>query len=576
MKKTALSWLYRVPGRKKLYVLVAMLVQTLDSGSGVLYALLLRQVVDSAVAGSREGFVRAAAEIVALVCLQQLLRAFSRYFNERGRSSMENCFKQRLFSMLLRRDYASVSAVHSGEWLNRLTNDAVVVANSYIEMLPGLVGMAVKLVSAVAMIIVLDARFAALVLPIGAGLLLMTYLFRRRLKAMHKAIQESDGRLRIFLQERIGSMMILRAFAAEEQSEREAARRMGEHQAARLRRVRFSTLCNLGFGLAIHGMYLFAVIYCGYGILQGTLSFGTLTAMTALVAQLQAPFSSLSGYLPRFYAMTASAERLMEIERFEGESPALPAPPEAVLDYYARDFAALGLREASFTYYPAAEALSALSKENVPVTISALTLRIGKGEYVAFTGQSGCGKSTVLKLLMSLYRLDAGERLLYDRDGTSRPLGASQRRLFAYVPQGNHLMSGTLREVVAFAAPEAAGDDARLWRALRIACAEDFVRELEQGLDTLLGERGTGLSEGQMQRLAIARALFSESPILLLDEATSALDSETERQLLENLRSMTDKTVVIVTHRPAALEICDRVLLFTEGGVEERKSKSEK
>ena len=268
MKKNALSWLYRVPGRKKLYVLVAMLVQTLDSAAGVLYALLLREVVDSAVAGSREGFVRAAAEIVALVCLQQLLRAFSRYFNERGRSSMENCFKQRLFSMLLRRDYASVSAVHSAEWLNRLTNDAVIVANSYIEMLPGLVGMAVKLVSAVAMIIVLDARFAALVLPIGAGLLLMTYLFRRRLKALHKTIQEADGRLRVFLQERIGSMMILRAFAAEEQSEREAARRMGEHQAARLRRIRFSTLCNLGFGLAIQGMYLFAVIYCGYGILR--------------------------------------------------------------------------------------------------------------------------------------------------------------------------------------------------------------------------------------------------------------------------------------------------------------------
>lgn len=571
MKKPVLSWLWAVPGSKKLYVLALIFTQSFDSAAGVLYALLLRAVVDGAVAGSRTAFRLAAAETVALVLCQQLMRAVARWLYERARSDMENCFKLRLFENLLRRDYAMVSAVHSGEWLNRLTNDAVVVANGIVEMLPGLIGMLVKLLSAVAMIVVLEARFAALVLPVGLGLVLLTYGFRRRLKTMHKAIQEKDGALRIFLQERLGSMMILRAFAAEEQSAREAAARMGAHKAARLRRIRFSALCSLGFGLAINGMYLFAVIYCGYGILTGALSFGTLTAMTALISQLQAPFSSLSGYLPRFYAMTASAERLMEIETFgeDAEEPAASLP--ALRDYYAAAFAALGLEGASFTYYPAAEGLAALSKENAPVTIRKLSLRVGRGEYVAFTGHSGCGKSTVLKLLMSLYRLDEGERLLFDKDGTSRPLTARERRLFAYVPQGNQLMSGTLREAVAFAEPEAAADDARLWRALRIACAEDFVRELEDGLDTRLGERGTGLSEGQMQRLAIARAIFSDSPILLLDEATSALDGETERRLLENLRSMTDRTVVIVTHRPAALDICDRVLLFTEEGVLETK-----
>jgi ATP-binding cassette subfamily B protein len=139
--------------------------------------------------------------------------------------------------------------------------------------------------------------------------------------------------------------------------------------------------------------------------------------------------------------------------------------------------------------------------------------------------------------------------------------------LFAYVPQGNALMNGTIREVVSFADPDAAYDEARLKRALQIACAEEFVSELSDGADTLLGERGTGLSEGQMQRLSIARAIFSGSPVLLLDEATSALDADTEKQLLTNLRAMTDKTVVIVTHRPAALTICDRVLDFTENGV---------
>ena len=183
---------------------------------------------------------------------------------------------------------------------------------------------------------------------------------------------------------------------------------------------------------------------------------------------------------------------------------------------------------------------------------------IRKGEYVAFCGPSGCGKSTVLKLLMCMYDLDEGERYVAGKGGEVS-LTRGWRGLFSYVPQGNQLMSGTIREVVTF------GDEAqeeRIWQALRISCADSFIRELPEGLDTQLGERGAGLSEGQMQRIAIARAVFSDRPILLLDEATSALDEATEAAVLDNLRAMTDKTVIIVTHRPKALEITDKIIHF--------------
>ena len=181
---------------------------------------------------------------------------------------------------------------------------------------------------------------------------------------------------------------------------------------------------------------------------------------------------------------------------------------------------------------------------------------IRRGEYIALIGPSGCGKSTVLKLLMCLYTPESGTRTI---DGA--PLEAHCRGLFAYVPQGNQLMSGTIREVLTFGDAGQMREDARLWEALRIACAEDFVREeLPDGLDTVLGERGAGLSEGQMQRIAIARAVYSGYPVLLLDEATSALDGPTEKKVLENLRAMTDRTVLIVTHRPMALQMTDRVL----------------
>ncbi len=569
MKNTALRWLWDVPGKKKLNVFALTLVQALHGASGVLAALLLREVVDAAAGHDAAGFRRYLAFLIGLALAQLSLRAVIRWLTELSESTLENSFKGRLMDTLLRRDFLRVSAVHSGRWLNRLTNDAKVAAEAYVEILPGLAGMAVKLIFALVMILVLEPRFAAILIPGGAALILFTWLFRRKLKSLHKRIQEADGRLRVFLQERIGSLLVIRSFAAEEQTRRETERKMGEHQKARMRRSRFSNLANFGFGAAMSGMYLMGVGWCGYGILTGTVSFGTLTAVTQLITQIQAPFANITGYLPRYYAMLASAERLMEAEAFAGDDEEAK-PLDELTNTYENQLASIGLEDASFTYYPAAEGAEEVGKEDMPVVLEHLSLEIRKGETVAFTGRSGCGKSTALKLLMCVYLPDGGKRYYTDKTGSKQDLTAAYRRLFAYVPQGNALMNGTIREVVSFAAPEAAHDETRLREALQIACADKFVSELPDGADTLLGERGTGLSEGQMQRLSVARALFSGSPILLLDEATSALDAETENRLLENLRAMTDKTVVIVTHRAAALTICDRVLEFTEDGVRSR------
>ena len=565
----AVRWLFTVTGKKKLNILWLMIVQSLHGASGVLYALLLRSIVDNAVDGNRDSFYFYIVLIVLLVLVQVLMRAVIRWLEEFSRASLENLFKERLMHGILTKDFSTVSAVHSGEWLNRLTSDTVVVAQNSVEILPGLAGMVVKMISAVIMLTVLDYRFAVILVPVGAVLLFATYGFRKILKKMHKNIQERDGKLRVFMQERIGSMMMLRSFAAEKQTEEEAVSRMNEHRDARMKRLRFSNLCNIFFQGGMQGMYVGGVIYCGFGILTGTISYGTLTAVTQLISQIQSPFANITGYLPKFYAMTASAERLMEIEQFENDCDEPACSSEKINRYYSMKLEAFGLKNAEFTYYPAVESVKDLSKENQPVVLKDISVEIRKGDYVAFTGHSGCGKSTVLKLLMSIYKLDGGERYLSDSEGT-HTLSAEWRRLFAYVPQGNQLMSGTIRDIVSFADKENRDDDERIENALRIACADEFVAGLENGADTVLGERGTGLSEGQMQRIAIARAVFSGCPVLLLDEATSALDEQTERKVLENLKTMTDKTVVIVTHRPAALDICDRILQFTENGVIEK------
>ena len=496
MKHNAIKWLWHVSGRKKLYVLSLIIAELLHGGSGVFYALCLRGIVDEATAKNTAGFWKYAVLTLLLVLGQLLCRVFTRYMEEKSRASFENLFKKRLLNNILYKDFAAVSAVHSGEWLNRLTSDCMVVANHVVDILPGLCGMAVKLVSACIMITILDARFAALIVPAGIVILVMATVFRKRIKKLHKRIQEKDGKLRIFLQERLGSLMMIRSFAAEQQTMAAADDHLNAHMSARMRKNHFSNACNFAFQSGMQGMYVLGVCYCGYGILTGAISYGTLTAITQLISQIQSPFANISGYFPKFYAMTASAERLMDIETFEQDCTQTPKSLDEILKFYQNDLTEIGLDDVSFTYYPASEKVTKLSKDAMPVVLQNLSLSVKKGEYAAFTGHSGCGKSTILKLLMCIYKPDAGQRYVKSQNGETQDLNAAWHRLFAYVPQGNQLMSGTIREIVTFADRSAMHDDERIRKALAIACADEFVNDLENGLDTLLGERGTGLSEG--------------------------------------------------------------------------------
>ena len=555
------KWLYDIADTKKRYVVVLIMLQTLLSVSSVIYALLLRNAIDEAVAKNRDGFFLYVEIIIGVVVLQIMIRALDRYLEEYLRTSIENACKEVVFRNILQKDYESVTNQHSAEWMNRLTSDTTVCANGIVEILPRLIALVVKMVSAFAMIIVLEPNFVWILVPGGLFALILTYVFRKVLKKLHKEVQEKDGKLRVLLQDHISSLLVLKAFAVEEQSEQEAFEKMREHQKARLKRINFSNICNTGFAVAMNAIYLIGGVgYCGYGILMGTVSYGTFTAMLQLIGQIQSPFANITGFLPRYYAMLASAERLMEVETFGNDCEQGVKELLEVQDFYKNTFKSIEFEKVGFTYHPSDGC------EDVSVVLKQLDLSICKGDYVALTGQSGCGKSTVLKLLLSLYDIDEGARYLVG-DKRNFELTSEWRRLFSYVPQGNHLMSGTIRELVSFSNKRYMQDDERIRKSLEIACAWEFVDELENKMDTLLGEKGQGLSEGQMQRLAIARAVFSNNPIMLLDEATSALDEATECMVLDNLKKMTDKTVVIVTHRMKALEICNKVAHFSEQGV---------
>lgn len=537
-----LKYISKVSGKNKIHIVTLLLVQIILGASSVFYALLLREVIDHAIDKDSAAMSRSMILLVLLVAFQIALRAVVRFLREYSAAVYENAFKQRLFSVLLSKDFSSVNALHSGEWLNRLTSDTQVIAEGMSSILPGIAEMFTKMVGAAVMIIVMEPRFGMILIPGGLIMAALTNVFRKQLKRLHKKVQESDGRLRMFMQEHLESLVIIKTYGREEKSTVQAKDKMAEHKHARMNKNHFSNVCNIGFATAMNGAYVLGVIYGAFGIYSGTVTYGTLTALLQLISQIQSPFANITGYLPKYYAMIASAERIMEAERFTDDSPDKK-------ELATIDFSEFGFKDASFSYVED-------GKEDT-VVFERFDFTVSKEEFVAFTGASGCGKSTVLKLLMSLYPLISGKRYIVCGN-EQKELDSSYRSLFAYVPQGNLLMSGSIRDIVTYAA----GDECDIDQALEIACASEFITELPDGVDTELGEKGNGLSEGQMQRLAIARAICSGRPVLLLDEATSALDEQTEKKLLMNLKAMTDKTVIIVTHRPAALAVCDREIRF--------------
>lgn len=550
VKNPAMSWIFGVSGKLKLGVLLLVLLNSAISISAVAFALVLREAIDGAVSGNKMVFLKFVI-ILGLIMLGQIAaRGVIRFLDEYVRSGMENVIKTRLYETILSRKYSAITAFHTGELLNRITNDAVVVADGFVQIIPGIIAMLVKLAGAAAVLFMLDYRFSIIFFAGGGLVLIFTTLFRRVMKKLHKDVQAADGVLRSYLSENLGSLMVLKTFGAERKSIDTSKQYMDKHRFMRMKRNRFSNICNVGFGLVMNGGYIFGLCWCSFGILHGSITYGTLSAVLQLVDQLWAPLANMTGYLPKFYGMLSSAERCMELETLEEEHVESQFSRDYCRELY-KDMTAIECKNITFRYE------DDIILENADISI-------GKGELITIMGNSGAGKSTLLKLLLAIYEPEKGT-LEIKTEKESYALTERYRKMFAYVPQGNFLMSGNVTSAIASLDDTSADVDMDKVKAVaHIACADTFVEKLEHGYDTLIGERGMGISEGQAQRLAIARALYTDAPVLLLDEATSALDEQIEKKVLKNIRELTDKTVIIVSHRKAVLEVCDRCVVLED------------
>lgn len=555
-----IRWILRRSRTQFAPMAVLLLVNMLLAFLAVAFALLCREILDSVGGASKElsRMLTFAGFLLGLILVQFLLQFISRSLLERIKGRLDISFKSSLFSSILRKSYGAVTGYHSGELLNRLVNDVTVVTDGITTLLPGLVSMITRLGSAFAALVVLDRMFAGIFLAGGLLLFFLTRLFRSMLKQLHKRVQEADGKVRSFLQEALANLLMLKAFSIEEKTQQKARQLQEDHFLARMKQRTVNVAANSGIGLLFEAGYLFSLVFCAYKLFLGTMTFGTLTAILQLVNQVQSPFVGLSGLMPKYYAALASAERIMEIEAMaeEGGGPETAADPTHA-----------GMPDPSSIY----DSLEAIVFSHVtfaypgcPAVLRDVSFSIKRNEFLAVTGLSGIGKSTVLKLLLGVYPVGSGE-VFFQTTGGRIPVSWQTRGLFAYVPQGNFMMSGTIRENLLFVRGDASEEE--LQQALRISCAADFVKALPDGLETCMNEKGGGLSEGQVQRLAIARAILSKAPILLLDEVTSALDEETEASLLKNLKALSDITCIIISHKKAAVDLCDKTLTIREGSV---------
>ena len=552
-KKAPLFWFLRRVRRRVPALVVLTAAHVGQALLAVAFALGTRGVIDSAVAGDRAAFVRAClvqAGIIAgiLICL-----TVYRHLKDRLSADLDRDWKATLLHGLLHGEYEAVSAYHSGELINRLNNDVRVANEGLLNALPSAASMVVKLVAALAVLAAMEPKFALILVAAGAVVVLATGLLRRRLKGLNKQVSASDGKVSGFLQETLEKLLMVQAMDVSAEMERRADRLMAERYQLQRKRKNVSLFANTGVSLLSYAAGFAALVWCAFKLLHGQMSFGSLTAVTQLVSQLQAPFVNLSGIIPQYIAMTAAAERLMELEQVCGAAEDIKADTPVLYE----SMMALKAESLTFSY-------------DRDVVLREGSFALPKGSFAVITGPSGVGKSTLLKLMLGVFRPEGGS-LFAQTAGGKVALDRSTRGLFAYVPQGNLLLSGTLRENLTITKPDAT--DEELAQAVFTTAMEDYVAQLPEGLDTVLGENAAGLSEGQAQRLAIARAVLSGAPVLLLDEITSALDEETERSVLTRIRALPERTCIAVTHRPAALELADVELKVSETSIQTVKLK---
>ena len=542
-----ISWIYRkIKKRVPSLVFLAFLYMAV-AYAGVQFALITKSLVNSALSGNYDSLKSCAALLIGLTVFRISANILAQYLTVNVQEHLERDFKRSILHTVLRTDYSAISRHHSGDLIQRLDGDAATVYQAVMMICSGLSSIVISLVSAVTALLQTAPKFT---LIFGCAAILTSstaLLFRRILKQINKDNSAANGRVSGFLHEAISKLMVVQALDVAQEVEKRTDQVLDDRWTVRHRQRNIQLLSRFGMSIVSYASYLVTMIWCGFQLIQGHITPGDLTSMTALVSTVQSSATSLPMMLPRLFAVSAACDRIMELEALPSQTDPDKDAARAIYD--------------DLTGFTADDLTFAYDRDPVMKNVS---LTVPKGGLTVIVGPSGIGKSTLLKLLLGLYRPNSGS-LVIDTPNGPIPVDRGTRSLFSYAPQGNFLLSGTLRENLTFTNPHATDEEIRA--ALYASAMDEYVATLPKGLETVLQENGAGLSEGQAQRLSLARAILSGAPVLLLDEVTSALDAATEQIVLERITALPGKTCIAVTHRPAALELASHVIEVSEAGM---------
>lgn len=513
---------------------VSCVLGLMEVALSLAFVLFSKKVVDIATGVSDAPFSRCVIIFVSVMLAQIAVRVASRYWEGYVEVRTRNSTRSAVFAKVMRSIWSGKEKLHSGDTVNRLEEDIRVVVDFLVCALPQIFVTICQMLAASILLFSLSSELGWILIFIMPVAVIGSRLYFRKMRSITMEIRKGDSRVQEHMQESIQHRMVVRTMGSTDDVIDSLDGIQDEVQAKTITRLNYSAISRAFLQLGFFAGYAAAFVWSVYGIKEGVVTYGLMTAFLQLVGQVQRPVANLTQQIPAFIRALSSEDRLLELSSLEqeqgGEDILLEGAPGIIL------------RDLSFSY-----------EDSGSEVISNLDFDFKPGSFTAITGPTGAGKSTLVKIILSLLKPDRGSVELYE---PRTPVSASTLCNFMYVPQGNSLMSGTIRQNLLLAAPDAS--EGRLWKVLDDAEA-GFVRDLPAGLDTVCAEVGAGLSEGQAQRIAIARALLRPGGILVLDEATSALDADTENSLLGNIAREYKgrKTILCITHRPAASVFAD-------------------
>ena len=529
-------------------MLVLVVVGTTASLSAVFIALESKKLFDSAQYGRIDPLIRSGLVIIGIVLMQTIIQSIMTIYSAKITTSLSNSLRQKLFEKLSRTQWLDFTKFHTGDLLTRITSDIEAVVNGVTSVIPEMISMVFSICASITVLIVFDPLLALFAFILGPLSIVFMRLFSRKLSEYYLRIQETESESRSFIQECLKNMHIIKTFGLEGQSSTFLTALQNKKLGWIIKRSRISAVSSAALSLSYWLGFLLAILWGSVQLSKGMITFGTITVYLQLVGQIQDPFIDLAHSVPQVIIMYASVGRLISLYELKGENFT-----DEILQWNS---AGIRANELEFKY-----------DRDIPV-LNRASFEIKAREFTAVVGASGEGKTTFIRLLLSLLKPTAGNLIFYNPDtGESSPADVITRSLASYVPQGNTLFSGTIKENVLLGNKKAT--DGELNEALKKACILDFIEGLPDKAETIIGENGYGLSEGQAQRISIARALLTKKPVLILDEATSALDAVTELEVLKSIASIEPTpTCIIITHRKAALGFCSRTLMIENGNIQ--------